>query len=98
MDCSPPGPSVQDSTGKNTGVGCHALLWGIFLTQGSNLHLMSLLHGQVGSFPLAPPRKPRADTLLNTFCVLSLDLSRYLHNKYYDESHHADVETKAQRG
>ena len=29
--------------GKNTGVGCHALLQGIFLTQGSNLHLLCLL-------------------------------------------------------
>ena len=28
-----------DSPGKNTGVGCHALLQGIFLTQGSNLGL-----------------------------------------------------------
>ena len=37
MDCSPPGS--WDSLGKNTGVGCHALLQGIFLTQGSNLHL-----------------------------------------------------------
>ena len=37
MDCSPPGSSVHgDSPGKNTGVGCHALLQGIFLTQGSN--------------------------------------------------------------
>ena len=27
------------SPGKNTGVGWHALLWGIFLTQGSNLGL-----------------------------------------------------------
>ena len=26
----------QDSPGKNTGVGCHGLLQGIFLTQGSN--------------------------------------------------------------
>ena len=33
MDCSPPGSSVRgDSPGKNTGVGCHALLQGIFLT------------------------------------------------------------------
>ena len=31
-----------DSPGKNTGVGCHAHLQGIFLTQGSNLHLTSL--------------------------------------------------------
>ena len=30
-----------DSPGKNTGVDCHALLQGIFLTQGSNPHLMS---------------------------------------------------------
>ena len=37
MDCSPPGSSVHgDSPGKNTGVGCHALLQGIFPTQGSN--------------------------------------------------------------
>ena len=37
MDCSPPGSSVHgDSPGKNTGVSCHALLWGIFPTQGSN--------------------------------------------------------------
>ena len=37
MDCSPPGFSVHgDSPGKNTGVGCHALLQGISPTQGSN--------------------------------------------------------------
>ena len=29
MDCSPSGSSVHgDSPGKNTGAGCHALLWG----------------------------------------------------------------------
>ena len=44
-----------DSPGKNTGVGCHFLLQGIFLTQELN---PSLLHWQVGSSPLAPPRKP----------------------------------------
>ena len=37
MDCSLPGSSVHgDSPGKNTGVGCHALLQGISPTQGSN--------------------------------------------------------------
>ena len=36
-DCSLPGFSVHgDSPGENTGVGCHALLQGIFPTQGSN--------------------------------------------------------------
>ena len=29
-----------DFPSKNTGVGCHFLLQGIFLTQGSNLHLL----------------------------------------------------------
>ena len=32
-----------DSPGKNAGVGCHALLQGIFPTQGSNPHLLYLL-------------------------------------------------------
>jgi len=37
VDCSPPGFSVHgDFLGMNTGVGCHALLWVIFTTQGSN--------------------------------------------------------------
>ena len=39
-----------DFPGKNTGVGCHFLLQGIFLTQGSNLHL---LHWQVDSLLLS---------------------------------------------
>ena len=30
--------------GKNTGVGSHSLLWGIFLTQGSNLSLLHRMH------------------------------------------------------
>ena len=38
------------------GVGCHSLFWGIFSTQGSNMHL---LHWQLGSLPLAPAGKPR---------------------------------------
>ena len=37
MDCNPPGSSVHGILqGKNTGVACHALLQGIFPTQGSN--------------------------------------------------------------
>ena len=42
-----------DSPGKNTGVGCHSLLQGIFPTQGSNLHLWHLLHWQADSLPLS---------------------------------------------
>ena len=47
-----------NSSCKNTGVGCHAHLQGIFLTQGLNLGLLHLLHWQLGSLPLAPPGKP----------------------------------------
>ena len=38
-----------DSPGKHTGVGCHALLQGIFPTQGLNLSLLHLLHWQADS-------------------------------------------------
>ena len=38
MDYSPPGSSVrEDSPGKNTEVGCHALLQGIFPTRDQTL-------------------------------------------------------------
>ena len=43
MDHSPPGYSVHDSLGKNTGMGCDTLLQGIFLTQGLNLCLLHWL-------------------------------------------------------
>ena len=45
-----------DFPGKNTGVGYHFLLQGIFPTQGLTLHLLCLLHWhqQEGSLPLAP--------------------------------------------
>ena len=41
-----------DSPGKNTGVGSHALLQGIFPTQGLNIAL------QADSLPPEPPGKP----------------------------------------
>ena len=53
-----------DSPGKHNGVGCHALLQGIFLTQGSNLHLLHLLHWQEDSLPLTPPGKSKQWLLL----------------------------------
>ena len=51
MDCSPPGSSFHGTyfPGKNTGVGFHSLLQGIFHTQGSNPHL---LYWQADSLPL----------------------------------------------
>ena len=69
MDCSPPGSSVHGIfPGKNIGVGCHFLLQGIFLTQGSNLHLLHLLHWQLDSLPLEPPGKP----ILSTYIYFSI--------------------------
>ena len=54
VHCSPPGSSVHgDSPGKNSGVGYHALLQGIFPTQGSNLHLLHLQHWQAGSLTIS---------------------------------------------
>ena len=56
MDCSPPGSSVHgDSSGENTGVGCH------FLLQGNLLHpgiepVSPIL--QADSLPSEPPGKP----------------------------------------
>ena len=58
-------PLSMDSPGKNTGVGCHFLLQGTFPNQGLN---PSLLHGQVGSLPLAPPGNP---TITLDFCFLA---------------------------
>ena len=43
-----------DSPRKNTGVGCQALLQGIFPTQEMNPCFLHLLHWQAGSLPLAP--------------------------------------------
>ena len=41
MDCSPPGSSIRGILQvKNTGVDCHSLLQGVFLTQELNLGLL----------------------------------------------------------
>ena len=50
MDCRLLCP--WDSLGKNTRVGCHFLLQGIFPTQGSNPSILRLLCWQAGSLPL----------------------------------------------
>ena len=42
-----------DSLGKNTGVGCHALLRGIFLTQGSNPYLQHRWLSRQVLYPLS---------------------------------------------
>ena len=69
MDCSPQCSSIHwDSPGQNTGVDCHAVLQGIFLTQGSNLHLLRLLHWQVGSLPTKPTWEAPDGSVVKTLC------------------------------
>ena len=56
--------------GKNSGVGCHLLLQGIFLAQGWNL---CLLRWQVDSLPLAAPGKPQLPCLWQLYIKLNID-------------------------
>ena len=49
-------PCPWDSPGKNTGVGCHFLLQGIFPTQGSN---PGLLHSRQTLLTSEPPGKSK---------------------------------------
>ena len=73
MVCSPPSSS-WDSPGKSTRVGCHALLQGIFLTQGSNLCLLPLLYWLGGSLPLAPAGKPNIAYMQNKKKLIQINL------------------------
>ena len=61
MDCSPPGSSVHgDSPGKNTRVGCHTLLQGIFPTQESD---PGIWHCRRILYFLSHQRSPLSDLL-----------------------------------
>ena len=51
-------------SGKNTGLGRHALLQWFFPTQGSNPYLLHLLHWQLVSLQLEPRGKPSCLTLV----------------------------------
>ena len=73
MDCSPSRLLCPwNSPGKNTGVGSHSLLQGIFPTQGSNLGLLHCRHIFFFFFlPSESPRKPRC-----IFIEVSVQFSR----------------------
>ena len=67
MDCSLPGSSAhEDSSGKNTGVGCHALLQGIFPTQESN---QGLLHCRWILYCVNHQRSPFNSSVQSLSCV-----------------------------
>ena len=68
---------LWDYPSKNTEVGCSALFHGIFPAQGSNPHLLHLLHWQGGSLPPEPPGKPKESDWLSNWahrhaCTLRL--------------------------
>ena len=74
MDYSPLGSSVQGIfPGKNTGVGCHALLQGIFPTQGLNPGLP-----QADSLPSEPPGKPNSTGVGNLSLLQGIFLTQEL--------------------
>ena len=70
MDCSPAQLLCPwNFRVKNTGTGCHLLLQGIFLNQGSNPYFLCFQHWQVDSLPLAPPGKPPKNVWLEANTV-----------------------------
>ena len=59
--------------GKNTGVGSHFLLQGIFLTQGLDLCVLHLLHWQADSLPLSHlgcPENTQQSQIKNIFTII----------------------------
>ena len=70
-DWSPPGFSVLawNFLGKNTGVGCHFLLQGIFLIQGSE---SCFLHRQKGSLPLSCLGSPEKTRIADNYWALTV--------------------------
>ena len=88
--CDPRLLCPWDFPGKNTGVGCHALLQGIFLTQASNL---SLLHRQVDSLPLNYQGNP--EKMFNVFNYVTVTMPDIPHITIWGKCHStSDFEQK----
>ena len=58
-----------NSLGKNTGVGCHFLLQGIFLTQGSNLGLSHCRQTLYHLSHQGSPKVSPSQVFLSTLCL-----------------------------
>ena len=81
MDCSLPSSScLWDFLGKNTGVGCHALLQGIFPTQGSTLRLLWFLYCR-RVFTAEPPGKPNMGSMWS----IKLMVTDFVLSPFYEE-------------
>ena len=80
MDYSLPGSSVYwDSPGRNIEVGCHALLQGVFPSQGLNPGSPTL---QTDSLPSEPPGKPAS----NSYCFCNQNDCEKMHGGEYPVS------------
>ena len=103
MDCSLPGPSVHgDSPGKNTGVGCHAILQGIFPTWGSTpgvYHCRWILYplkyenhpGELNCSTSAPPTS-------KLLAISQIQSTESLHLPSYDFHKNWDQDGSSLRG
>ena len=88
-----------DSPGKNTEMGCHCLLQGIFQTQGSNQGLLQLLPWQMDSFTTGSCRKPNDSPSFTKFiqtriCMNHLDQGHLRSTRYLsacETQHLADL-------
>ena len=81
MDCSLPRLLCPwNLPGKNTEVGFHFLLLGIFPAQGSKPLLLCLLHWQEDSLPLCQAQKIQYSCIINSSLLISshiVSLSKY---------------------
>ena len=71
MSCRPPDSCLRDFPGKNTRMGGHFLLQGIFPTQGSN---QGLLHWEADSLPLSHLGSPDSFIQFTSFAQSCLTL------------------------
>ena len=89
--------------GKNTKVGCHFLLQGIFPTRGSNPHVLHLLHWQANSLPLHCLESPKIYVFGSIFALKKKFTNLYpLMHQYekkftnlYPFMHHYDTDSWA---
>ena len=72
-----------DFPGENTGMGCHFLLQGIFPTQGSNPHLLRLLHCRQILYPLSIKEALKQITNMAKHQKLRKFLATFEHEVYH---------------
>ena len=87
-------PLPTEFSGQEHWSGCHFILQGIFVTQGSNLHFLHPLHWQADSLPLQNLRSPRniifpansGKKKKNTCYLASLQTTVTPHDEPWDNS------------